>query len=137
LFTAFNANQITQTFKTFQNYRYIISGRLGPDNPYSGGQTVGGYAKGYGKYAQDVLIPAFIAAYSGQSPNTVALINESNSSIRSNPFSGYLPKPNWRISYNGLSRLDFFKDIFTSFNLSSAYSSTLSMNSFNTSSPPA
>ena len=42
--------------------------------------------KGYGRYAQDVLIPSFIAAYTGQDPKKVNLLNQSNSSIRSNPF---------------------------------------------------
>jgi cell surface protein SprA len=102
-------------------------------NPYSGVQGADGYYKGYGQYSQDVLIPAFIAAYTGKDPKRISLINENNSSIRSNPFSGYLPKPNWRISYNGLNRIPGFDKIFTSFNLTHAYSSTLSMNSFNTS----
>ena len=53
----------------------LFQRRLGSINPYSGGQTTAdGYAQGYGKYAQDVLIPAFIAAYSGKSPNTIALV---------------------------------------------------------------
>ncbi|MFI5155825.1 MAG: cell surface protein SprA, partial [Chitinophagales bacterium] len=105
LFENFKPNEISNTFKTFQNNRLIISERLGTANPYSGIQGSDGYYKGYGKYAQDVLIPAFIAAYSGKDAHSVALINQDNSSIRSNPFSGYLPKPNWRISYNGLSRV--------------------------------
>ena len=131
LFENFSPTQISETFKTFQNNRIIISQRLGEMNSYSGLQGPDGYYKGYGKYAQDVLIPAFIAAYSGQSPNSVALIKQENPSIRSNPFSGYLPRPNWRFSYNGLSRIPGMDKIFTSFNISNAYTSTLSMNSFN------
>jgi cell surface protein SprA len=132
LFENNNANQITSTFQTFENYRAIISGRLGMLNPYSGGlQTPDGYAKGYGKYAQDVLIPAFIAAYSGQSPNKVALVQEDNPNIKFNPFMGYLPKPNWRLTYNGLTRIPGMEKIFTSFSISDGYTSTLSMNSFN------
>jgi cell surface protein SprA len=91
-----------------------------------------GYALGYGKYAQDVLIPAFIAAYTGKSPNKVALIDETGgANVTSNPFSGYLPKPNWNISYTGLSKLPWFKTIFTNFTITNSYTSTLSMNSFN------
>ena len=131
LFENFKPNEISNTFRTFQNYRQIISARLGNLNPYSGVQTGDGYYKGYGKYAQDVLIPAFIAAYSGQSPNSIALVKEDNPNIRSNPFSGYLPKPNWRISYNGLSRIPGLEKIFSNFSISNAYTSTLSMNSFN------
>ncbi|HVY73420.1 MAG TPA: cell surface protein SprA, partial [Puia sp.] len=132
LFGGFEPNQISSTFRTFEAYRQIISARLGGVNPYSGGQmNADGYAKGYGKYAQDVLIPAFIAAYSGKDPKTIALIGQDNPSIRSNPFSGYLPKPNWRITYNGLARVPGMDKVFTDFNISNGYTSTLSMNSFN------
>jgi cell surface protein SprA len=132
LFQNSSANQISSTFQTFENYRSIISARLGSQNPYSGGQqTQDGYAKGYGKYAQDVLIPAFIAAYSGKSANTVGLIQEDNPNIKFNPFSGYLPKPNWRVTYNGLTRIKGLEKIFTNFSITDGYTSTLSMNSFN------
>src|SRR5450432_1858718 len=93
LFENGSSNQISSTFQKFENYRTIISQRLGKQNPYSGGLTTAdGYAKGYGKYAQDVLIPAFIAAYSGKSPNSIALIQEDNPNVKFNPFAGYLPK---------------------------------------------
>ncbi len=132
LFESYKPNEISATFAKFEAYRGIISSRLGSINKYTGG-LVGsdGYAAGYGRYAQDVLIPAFIAAYTGKSPTTVALINEKGGDVTSNPFSGYLPKPNWRISYSGLSRLPWFNKIFTSFNVTNGYTSTLSMNSFN------
>ena len=132
LFKSSSDNTISSTFQTFENYRAIISGRLGALNPYSGGQTTpDGYAKGYGKYAQDVLIPAFIAAYSGKSPNSISLVTEDNPNIKFNPFSGYLPKPNWHLTYNGLARLPGLSKIFTNFSITDGYSSTLSMNSFN------
>ena len=132
LFENNNANQISSTFQLFENNRAIISARLGKLNPYSGGQvTADGYSKGYGKYAQDVLIPAFIAAYSGKSANSVALVQEDNPNIKFNPFSGYLPKPNWRLTYNGLNRIPGMEKIFTSFSISDGYTSTLSMNTYN------
>jgi len=132
LFAPSGTNQISSTFQTFENYRAIISARLGAMNPYSGGQTTAdGYALGYGKYAQDVLIPAFIAAYSGQSPDKIALVTEDNPNIKFNPFSGYLPRPNWRMTYNGLARLPGLNKIFTNFSITDGYSSTLSMNSYN------
>ena len=132
LFESNSANQISSTFKKFENYRQIISARLGKLNPYSGGlQGADGYAKGYGKYAQDVLIPAFIAAYSGKSANGVALVQEDNPNIKFNPFSGFLPKPNWRLTYNGLIHIPGMEKIFTNFSITDGYNSTLSMNSFN------
>ncbi len=101
LFRKFNPNTISETFKQFQNNREILSARLGKLNPYS--QVVGsdGYYQGYGRYAQDVLIPAFIAAYTDKDPNSVSLLKTGGPTVKSNPFSGYLPKPNWRISYSG------------------------------------
>ncbi|MBS1933158.1 MAG: cell surface protein SprA, partial [Bacteroidetes bacterium] len=133
LFEKNRADQVSQTFQKFEGYRSIISKRLGSDNPYSGIQGTDGYYKGYGQYSQDVLIPAFIAAYTGKSPKNIALVNEYNSGIKTNPFGGYLPKPNWNISYKGLSKLPGFDKIFTNFTLTHAYSSTLSMGSFGSS----
>lgn len=133
LFQTNKPDELSAAFGKFENYRTILSARLGKMNPYSATQAADGYYKGYGQYSQDVLIPAFIAAYTGKNPNTISLINENSTSVRTNPFSGYLPKPNWRISYNGLARLPGFDKIFTSFNLTNAYNSTLSMGSFNSS----
>ena len=132
LFGKFDPNRVSATFQTFQANRKILSERLGKANPYSNGQPVGadGYYYGYGKYAVDVLIPAFIAAYTGKDPNKIALINQNNPNIKSNPFRAILPKPNWKIDYNGLSRLKGFKKIFTTFSISHGYTSNLSMNGF-------
>ena len=133
LFEKNRADQVSTTFKKFEAYREIVSSRVGNINPYSGVKGDNGYYKGYGRYSQDVLIPAFLAAYTGKNPRSISLINENNASIRTNPFSGYLPRPNWRIAYNGLNKIPGFDKIFTSFNLTHAYSSTLSMGGFNSS----
>jgi cell surface protein SprA len=130
LFEKFDPNQISATFVKFQDYRKILSQRLGKLNPYSQTQTPDGYSKGYGRYAIDVLIPSFIAAYTGQDPEKVSLIKQNNPGIKSNPFRGIMPKPNWRISYNGLSRIPGFEKIFTNFSITHAYTASLSMNSF-------
>ena len=133
LFEKFDPNEVSETFKQFEANRVFLSNRIGKGNPYSPG-TVGpdGYIVGYGRYAQDVLIPAFIAAYTGKDPGSVGLLKNSNPNLRSNPFSGFMPKPNWNISYNGLSRMKGMEKIFTNFTIRHGYSSTLSMNSFNT-----
>ncbi|MBL7699677.1 MAG: cell surface protein SprA [Chitinophagaceae bacterium] len=130
LFQKIKPNEVSQTFLTFQENRRIISERLGKANPYSGQTDQEGYYKGYTKYSQDVLIPAFIAAYTKKDPNSVALLKNTNPKISSNPFSGILPKPNWRITYNGLSRIPGFEKIFTSFTITHGYTSSLSMNRF-------
>ncbi|WP_345253023.1 cell surface protein SprA [Flaviaesturariibacter amylovorans] len=134
LFTKFDPNQVSETFRTFEAYRSQLSQRLGRENPYaSGNPNQGGYVEGYGRYAQDVVIPAFLAAYTGKNPDKVALIKHNNPNLKSNPFRGLLPKPNWNIAYNGLTRLKPFEKIFTNFTIRHGYQSTLSMNSFNTS----
>ncbi|MDQ6843551.1 MAG: cell surface protein SprA, partial [Bacteroidota bacterium] len=107
LFGKYDPNQVSATFLKFQDYRQILSKRLGNTNPYNklAGNPTGsdGYALGYGRYAVDVLVPAFIAAYTGQDPNKVSLVKQTNPNLKSNPFRDILPKPNWRITYNGLS----------------------------------
>jgi len=132
LFGKFDPNRVSATFKTFQDYRLILSKRLGEANPYSAGQPVGadGYYFGYGKYAIDVLIPSFIAAYTGEDPKKVSLIRQNNPNIKSNPFRGILPKPNWKVDYNGLNRIRGLDRIFTNFTLSHGYTGNLSMNGF-------
>jgi hypothetical protein len=130
LFQKFDPNQVSETFIKFQDYRKILSERLGNLNPNSKVQNADGYYKGYGRYATDVLVPAFIAAYTGQDPTKVSLIRQNNPNIKSNPFKSILPKPNWRITYSGLSRIKGFDQIFTNFTLTHAYTASLSMNSF-------
>jgi cell surface protein SprA len=137
LFTEIKPDEISTIFKRFQDYRPIIAERLAKLNQYSrdaNGNLVrnpDGYFKGYTRYSQDVLIPAFIAAYTGRNPNSVALVSQSNAKVSSNPFSGIKPLPNWRVSYNGLTRIPGMEKVFSSFTINHAYNSTLSMNSFN------
>ena len=127
-------NMISTQFIQFQKYRTTISNRVAALNPYwNQKKDPNGYAIGYGKYAQDVLIPSFIAAYTGKDPKKVALLNQKNSSIRSNPFSGMLPMPNWNLLYNGLSNIAGLSNLFSNISLTHGYNGSLSMNSFNSS----
>ncbi|MGF6846301.1 cell surface protein SprA [Chitinophaga sp. W3I9] len=131
---------ISQTFRNFESYRNAISKRLGAANPYNKDPGVPAtdpkdpaYAYGYTRYAQDVLIPAFLAAYTGADPDKVSLLKQGNDNVKSNPFSNYVPKPNWSITYNGLTKLEPFRSFLTNFTIRHAYTGTLSMNSYNTS----
>ncbi|MEO6729597.1 MAG: cell surface protein SprA [Ferruginibacter sp.] len=132
LFGKFDPNQISATFLKFQDNRRIISQRLNNLNKYNTGRPLeaDGYAYGYNRYANDVLIPAFIAAYSGQDPNSVGLIKQSNPNIKSNPFKSIIPRPNWKLDYNGLSRIKGVDKILTNFTVSHGYNGSLSMNGF-------
>lgn len=121
------------TFQQFLDNRSVISRRLGGSNPYTGGApdpNDPNYTKGYTQYSQDVLVPAFIAAYAGKSPQSVPLIDYSNKTIRGNPFKYFYPMPNWRITYNGLARLPMFREYLQNLVVNHAYTGTLSMNSF-------
>jgi len=132
LFGKFDPNNISDAFRQFENNRIILSQRLGVKNPYSGVPGPDGYYDGYGRYAQDVLIPSFIAAYTKKDPNSISLLKTGEGDyVKANPFSGYLPKPNWRITYNGLTKIKSMAKIFTNFSITHAYNATLSMNSFN------
>ena len=134
LFKKFDPNVVSETFRQFENNRRILSQKLKGLNPYAASNLTDpdGYVQGYGRYAQDVIIPSFIAAYTNKDPLSVKLAKNSNPNIRSNPFSGILPKPNWTVTYNGLSRLKGMDKIFTNFSIRHGYHSTFSMNSFNT-----
>ncbi len=113
----------SQIYRDFEKNREIISQRLGTGvytNPSD--TTINpAYTQGYGPKSQDVLIPAFLAAYSKTDANRVQL----------NPFKA-MPLPNWRISYNGLTKFKWAQGIFTNFTITHGYNSTLTVNSFST-----
>jgi len=114
-------DEIIDLFSRFEENRSVISQRLGTgehDNPILARE---GFTKGYGRTQQDVLIPAFIAAYTGEDPNNVEL-----------DIFDTKPRLNWRLTYDGLSRLPLMRDLFQSFSLTHSYRSTLNVNSFNT-----
>ncbi len=70
--------------------------------------------------SSQVLIPAFISAYTGQkSANDVALT----------PFPA-IPLPNWKIDYSGLSNIKSIKKYFPSLTISHSYNSTYRVNSY-------
>jgi cell surface protein SprA len=126
LFGTTNPNIVSETFKEFESFRPIISRRLAAANPYwaSGGGVIGanGYASGYGQHSQDVLIPAFIAAYTGQDVNKIGLTAFPR-----------IPLPNWRLDYAGLTKLPFLAEKFSSINLSHGYTATYSVDQFTSS----
>jgi cell surface protein SprA len=134
LFEKYDPNEVSQTFLRFQNYRQQLSNRVANTNQYwkNNGSQVGsnGYALGYGQYSQDVLIPAFIAAYTNKSPNEAPLVDETSGKINTNPFHNIKPMPNWRLNFTGLSKVPALQKIFTAFTITHSYQSHLSMNSF-------
>ena len=122
--TLFNKD-IDALFKRFESYGPVISQRLGTEagniQPHDKPSDNPGYAQGYGRIHQEVLLPAFLAAYTDKDPNTM---NLDVFKVR--------PALNWKLTYNGLSKVGNLSKIFASVQLSHGYKSTLTMNSYNT-----
>lgn len=106
-------------FEKFEGYRFSISQRLAAEKGITSFDSTGFYS-GYGRYSQQVLIPAFLAAYT----------NKSSTRIGLNPFPN-IPLPNWRINYSGLMKFDIINEYFTSFIVNHGYTSTYNINNFN------
>ncbi|MDE6402398.1 MAG: cell surface protein SprA, partial [Muribaculaceae bacterium] len=71
--------------------------------------------------SSDVLIPAFLAAYSGSDPNSITL----------EPFPSFRSVlPNWRITYDGLQALPRLKEKVKTITLNHAYQCTYSVGSY-------
>jgi cell surface protein SprA len=113
-------NNTSTTFQQFLDNRAVISKRLGGTNPNSTG-TVNGFADGYGANAQNVLVPAFLAAYTGK--------DAGSSSLSQFPET---PIPNWQISYSGLGKMAFFTEVFDSFDIRHGYRSSYNVNGYTT-----
>ena len=87
------------------------------------GQVYDKSAGGVDMYSSDVLIPAFLAAYTGRNAKRASL----------DLIPGMLSMlPNWSLTYSGLSKLPFLSKYFKSFNLTHAYKSVYAIGSFNT-----
>jgi cell surface protein SprA len=123
--TLFN-NDIISLFKDYESNRTRMSRRVaqelgqpdGTEHPLDGPD----YADGLGRFQQDVLIPAFLATYTGTPVDQMKL-----------DFMKILPSPNWNVSYEGLAKLPAFQQLFSSVRISHSYSSNLTVNTFNSS----
>ena len=98
-------------FQKMKDYRSILSNRLATEN--------GVAASGFGENSQQVLLPAFLAAYSGKNPENV------NTGLFRN-----IPIPNWTLRYKGLMNFKWFKKNFSNFVVSHGYRSSYTVSSF-------
>lgn len=105
-----NRAQISQRIQRFGN-RSIQSMTLAEDS-----LTGELYADGYGSTSQEVLLYSFLSAYSGESPGGTFI----------GDFTKMIPRPNWNVSYDGLSKIPLFKKYFKSVTLNHAYTSNFS-----------
>jgi cell surface protein SprA len=108
-------------FDQFRQNRSVVAGRLAEERASQTNETAQQAARGYGVNSQEVLLISFLSAYSGADPTLIS----------TNPMPK-IPLPNWRITYDGLSKLDFFKRFFKSFTVSHAYRSSYSIGSYTT-----
>ena len=110
-------------FDDFRANRLTIANRLATErgidinNPLN--RDPEGFPLGYGKNNQSVLLPAFLAAYSGGDASAVSL-----GIFRS------FPIPNWAVKYNGLMRYSLFKENFKRFSLQHNYRASYTINAF-------
>ncbi len=118
-FTDKNGSTVSKLFNQFMNNRQVISNRLGTLNPNSNGVS-NGFAQGYNKDAQDVVVSSFIAAYMGK--------DASSSSLNSLP---KIPLPNWQVTYEGLTKIPYISERFSAFSVRHSYNSLYSVNGFN------
>jgi len=80
-----------------------------------------GYAVTYGPTSQEVLIPAFLAAYGYQTTDNVPL----------KAVQGLLNvMPNWKMTYDGLGKIEALGDYVNSITIGHAYRSTYSIGSY-------
>ena len=123
--TAFSQSDenVSAAFDEFRTNRLVIADRLAAS--YYGNSTylrdAEGYPVGFGKNSQQVLLPSFIAAYSGQDASKV-----STGVLRNTPL------PNWNVKYTGLMRYQWFKDRFKRFSLQHGYRANYNINAFRT-----
>lgn len=113
-------NEKSEYFENFKQYRTEVANRIAAEDPRNLAiNDSTGFPDGYGATSQYVLLPAFLAAYSGQGPQKVSL----------NPFPS-MPMPNWKASYSGLSKIPLLQTIFKSVTLNHSYKSTYNVGSF-------
>ncbi|NBV04123.1 MAG: cell surface protein SprA, partial [Cytophagia bacterium] len=110
-------------FRRFEENRLEIAERLARSNPNSSGRGAidSLFPDGYSRKSIDVLIPSFLAAYTGQNPGKT-----------STSYFPVLPMPNWRLNYSGLTQIPWFKERFQNIMISHGYRSVYSVGNFST-----
>ena len=123
-----NSGYRSKTFEKFVNslagYRDRVEAR------YAGTVYPAGSALSGGKfdasrtpvnqYSGDVMIPAFLNAYTSMGGNSLSLFPALSRLL-----------PNWTVRYSGLGRLPWFRDHFKSVNINHSYKSIFAVGSYN------
>ena len=109
----FNPKSGAALFRDFVGNLDLIRDRLSAAHPV-------GFE--YDSLSQDVMIPAFLAAYTQKKPQAIALTNFPN-----------LPLPNWSIQYPGIGKIPAIKALLKQVNLSHAYTASYEVGRYSTS----
>lgn len=75
---------------------------------------------GVSKYSADVMIPAFLSAYTSMGGNSLSIFPALSRLL-----------PNWTIRYSGLAQLPKIRDVFKSININHSYKSIYAIGSYN------
>lgn len=95
----------------FRNVRIVMAERIAENRGVTEIDPETGFPKGYNDIQQEVMIASFMSVYGGRDANKVNI---------SSPFPK-IPLPNWRLNYNGLTKIPAMKKIFQSFSLLHEY----------------
>lgn len=111
-------------FLEFRSVRNKLAQRISEQNPNSNGEIdpVTGYPVGYNGVNKEVLTSAFLATYGGQNIDKLDV---------STPFPK-IPLPNWRLNYNGLSKIKGLNTFFQNVTLTHSYICTYAVGNFTT-----
>ena len=121
--TSFGSGTVDdQSFEDLKANRLVVAQRLANARGLDPSNVdADGFPVGYGKINQAVLIPAFLAAYSGQSPETIPLTATRET-----------PLPNWALQYTGLMKTKLFKKYFQRFSIAHGYRASHTLNNYQT-----
>ena len=104
-------------FSDFLANRTVIAGRL--QEQYN--SAMPGADVLIRENSADVLIPAFLAAYTGRSADRIAL----------SPFASlWQTLPNWTLTYTGLNKIPLFEQVFRNVSLTHTYRSTYTVGNY-------
>ena len=123
-----NSGYRSKTFEKFVNSLAGFRDRV--EAQYAGTVYPAGSALAGGKfdasrtpvnqYSSDVMIPAFLKAYTSMGGNSLSVFPALSRML-----------PNWTIRYSGLGRLPWFNEHFKSININHSYKSVFAVGSYN------
>lgn len=117
----------SKSFETFcnslpafqQRVEQRYKGVVYPDGTTLAGSAYDAANGGMNLYSGDVMIPAFLAAYTSMPGNSLDIFPTLSRLL-----------PNWTIRYSGLSKIPMFADIFKSVNINHSYKSIFAIGSY-------